>query len=132
MGISQARAERRRFSATAFLNVCLTLWQSEWVETDWSKSDNKALATKGQKFTSLTTINIHFLRPHEPRRAEHAYQGARRAPWTRPARQNIGKGPCCKGLRARRTLLAAAEAPSRYRHMGDISNMRDPRAVARP
>ena len=29
-----------------------TLWQSEWVETDWSKSDNKALATEIQ-FNSL-------------------------------------------------------------------------------
>ena len=58
--------------------VFCTLWQSEWLETDWSKSDNNAFATKGQKLTSLTTINIHFLRPHEPRRAEHAHKGARR------------------------------------------------------
>ena len=102
------------------------MWQSEWVETDWSKSDNKAFATKGQKLTSLTTINIHFLRPREPRRAEHAHQGARRAPWTRPARLNIGKGPCCKGLRARPALLAADTATGGYRLTGHIAAARTP------
>ena len=79
-----------------------------------------------KNFTSLTTINIQFLRPHERRSAEYAYQGARRAPWTRPARQNIGKGHSCKGLRARRTLLAADTTPGGYRLTTDIAAARDP------
>ena len=76
---------------------------------------------KENKFASLTSDFIHFSLPHEPRRAEPACQGARRAPWTRPARQNNGKGPCCKGLRARRTLLAADTAPGGHRLTGHIA-----------
>jgi hypothetical protein len=53
-------------------------------------------------------------------------RGARRAPWTPPARQNNGKGPCCKGLRARRTLLAADTAPGGHRLTGHIAAARTP------
>ena len=98
-----------------------------------SKSDYKLSRRRGGNsvlFASLTTKNIHLLRPHEPRRAEHAYQGARRAPWTPPARQNTGNGHSCKGLHARPAFLAADTAPGGHRLTGDISNTRASWAAA--
>jgi hypothetical protein len=79
-----------------------------------------------KNIASLTTINIHFSRPHEPRRAEPACQGAHRAPWTRPARQNNGNGHNCKGLHAQPALLAADTTPSGYRLNTDIAAARAP------
>ena len=42
--------------------------------------ERRPLATKDQKFASLTNDFIHFLRPHGRRSAEYASRGARRAP----------------------------------------------------
>jgi hypothetical protein len=53
----------------------------------------QAFATKGRKFAfiaSLTTINIHFPRQHEPRRARYGSPGGARAPRMPSTRQSTG------------------------------------------
>ena len=101
-------------------------------ESQHRKSAKSAFATKGEKFASLTSDYIHFLRPHEPRRAEHAHQGARRAPWIPFNRQNTGMDHSSKGLRARTTLQAAADPRGHAGSRRQISTKRAWQALAQP